>query len=239
VTIDRPLFITGDEPVILEMPDGVSHVQHLPTCSPPDRRGVRSSRRRGNLAYGDTVHSYPNRPGVEQAAEVAIPLTPQALLVLGTKAEPQGTPHYHPAGADAMSPADKVNGRVLAYAYQWVAAHPEHPSFAGMVFPDLEPVIRVCDGGSQFAHDLDRPPDPRQPQLLGRPGSYADLWKSSSCAPGARAAGAGRHGPEPSFWGYFRRPAGHPNAAEWGSRGTARLDALPSMLQVVAPVRPP
>jgi hypothetical protein len=171
VTIDRPLFITGDEPVILEMPDGVSHVQHLPTCSPPDRRGLRRSRRRENLAYGDTVHTYPNRPGVEQAAEVAIPLTPQALLVLGTKAEPQGPPHYHLAGADAMSLADKVNGRVLLYAYQWVAAHPEHPTFAGMVFPDLEPVIRVCDGGSQFAHDLDRPPDPRQPQLLGRRGS--------------------------------------------------------------------
>jgi hypothetical protein len=86
--------------------------------------------------------------------------------------------HHRPSepAADSIQPPCRCprvrdDPRVLLYAYQWVAAHPEHPTFAGMVFPDLEPVIRVCDGGSQFAHDLDRPPDPRQPQLLGRRGS--------------------------------------------------------------------
>ena len=172
LTIDRPLFITADEPVILEMAGDVSHVQHLPTCfqTPSADPQVIRMPDGTQLEHGHTIHAYPSRPGVEQAAAVAIPLNPQTLLMFGRKGEPQGQPNHHFYGEEAAGLAEDVNSLLLTYAYQWVAAHPEHPTLADMVFPEPGPIIQICDGGTQFARDLDKPPEPRQPQLRGRRG---------------------------------------------------------------------
>lgn len=172
LTIDSPLFITADEPVILEMAGNASHVQHLATCYQTpgrDRQGI-GMPDSTQLKHGDTIHVYPSRPGVDQAAAVAIPLNPRTLLTLGPKGEHQGQPHHHLHGEEAMDLAEDVNALLITHAYQWVAAHPEHRTFAGMVFSEPTPIIQVCDGGTQFARDLDRPPEPRQPQLRGRRG---------------------------------------------------------------------
>jgi hypothetical protein len=173
LTIDQPLFITCDEAVILLTEDDADHVRHLPSCFKTQRqrqRSARKPRRQRRTRHVDTIHTYTTRPGVGQASEVAIPLTPHHLLVLGPRGAPQEHPHRRAEGDDASTIAEDVNTRLLTHAYLWVAAHPAHPTFTDVVFPAPRPIIQVCDGNTSFARDLDRPPTPRQPQLLGRRG---------------------------------------------------------------------
>lgn len=169
VTIDQPLFITCDEPVILVTYGDRSHVRHLPTCGKTTRRRMKDAKKpsRNRRRKADTVHVYPTRPGAAQAIEVGLPLTPQALLVIGP--HNQNRPLRRTlAGAEAVSLADDVNGRLIANAYEWVAAHPAHPTFNELPFPAPGPIIQVCDGGTAISHDLNQPPAPRRPSLLGR-----------------------------------------------------------------------
>jgi hypothetical protein len=71
-------------------------------------------------------------------------------------------------GAEAVALADDVNGRLIEQAYEWVAANPGYPTFHELPFPAPGPIIQVCDGGTAMSRDLDRPPSPRRPSLLGR-----------------------------------------------------------------------
>src|SRR6266511_4206767 len=45
LTIDQPLFITCDEPIILRTDGDESHVVHLPNCAKSDRRRTKDGRR--------------------------------------------------------------------------------------------------------------------------------------------------------------------------------------------------
>ncbi|MFG1747581.1 MULTISPECIES: DUF4238 domain-containing protein [Micromonospora] len=172
VTIDQPLFITCDEPVVLRTHGDVSHVQHLPSGAKPQRRRKKDARKpsRSRARNADTVHVYPSRPGVAQAHEVALPLTPRALLVIGPPDGVDVAPHRLLRGEAAVALAKDVNSRLLTHAYQWVAAHPAHPTFTNMELPEPGPIVQACDGGTPFARELQQPPAPRQPELLGRRG---------------------------------------------------------------------
>ncbi|WUJ12582.1 DUF4238 domain-containing protein [Actinoplanes sp. NBC_00393] len=168
VTLDQPLFITCDEPVVL-VTNGSSHVEHTAACFKTKNQRRKAARRpsRGRMRNADIVHIYPTRPPAGAAVEVALPLTPRTLLVLG----PRGTigPLAHSlAGAEAAAYAADVNNRLVEQAYGWVAAHPDHPTFRSLVFPPPGPLVRACDGGSKFSQDLDKAPSPRRPALLGR-----------------------------------------------------------------------
>jgi len=63
VTIDEPLFITCDEPVILVTNGDQSHVRHLPTCFESARRRAKDARKpsRNRRRKADTSMS--TRPG--------------------------------------------------------------------------------------------------------------------------------------------------------------------------------
>lgn len=169
VTIDQPLFITGDEPVILVTHGDRSHIRHLPTCGKTTRQRNKDARKpsRNRRRNTDTLHVYPTRPGAAQAAEVGIPLTPHTLLVIGPPGETRPL-HQTRTGAEAVTLADDVNSRLTAQAFNWVAAHPAHPTFRDMPLPAPGPIIQVCDGGTGLSRSLDQPPSPRSPSLLGR-----------------------------------------------------------------------
>ena len=99
------------------------------------------------------------------AVEVALPLTPKSVLFLG----PKGTsaePRVQMRGSDAENLAETLNAHVIAQSLSWVAANPEHPSFASVDFPASGPLIAVCDGGSVMSDQLKRAPQPRRPRLL-------------------------------------------------------------------------
>lgn len=105
--IDAPLFVTCDEPVLV---DNENHVKHLPECS-LSREQIRR-RRRAAIAAGATyhqpIHVWPTRPaGVQVADAIAMPLTPSALLVLGRQGE-QYIPDVRFHGDEARELAEDV-----------------------------------------------------------------------------------------------------------------------------------
>jgi len=162
--IDAPLFVTCDEPVLVDNDD---HVQHLPECS-LTREQIRRRRRQAAAAgatYRQPVHVWPARPaGVQVADAIAMPLTPSALLVLGRAGE-QPVPEVFFRGDEACELAEDVNAALVAQAYEWVAARPDHPSFRDWTFPPLGPLIGVCDGGSVMSQQLRSAPPHRWQRL--------------------------------------------------------------------------
>jgi hypothetical protein len=165
VTLDRPLFITCDEPVILAV-EG-DHVRHVPACFKTTKQRIKASKRpsRHRRRNWDIVHCYPSRPGLGQATAVAVPISPRSILVLGPKTSPAPL-HVRLNGVDATEFADEVNRRLIDQAYVWAAANPDHATFADMEFPPPQPILRACDGGTAMARALDRPPEKRNPERL-------------------------------------------------------------------------
>ena len=162
--IDAPLFVTCDEPVLVDNED---HVQHLPECS-LTREQIRRRRKRAATAgatYQQTIHVWPTRPaGVQVADAIAMPLTPSALLVLGREKE-QPIPEVFFHGEEARELAEDVNAALVAQAYEWVAARPDHPSFRDWTFAPPGPLIGVCDGGSVMSQQLRTAPPHRWQRL--------------------------------------------------------------------------
>jgi hypothetical protein len=165
VTLDRPLLITCDEPVIL-VGDG-DHVRHMPACFKTTRQRIKAAKRpsRRRRRNWDVLHYYPSRPGLGQAEEVALPTSPRSILVLGPKTSPAPL-HVRLNGDDATEFADDVNRRLIDQAYLWVAANPDHATFADLEFPPPKPVIQACDGGTAMSRALDQPPEKRYPERL-------------------------------------------------------------------------
>ena len=156
-------MLTSDEPVILNIDGG--HVEHKPDCFLTKKELARR-RKEGKGKYSQIVHVYPTRPsGISKALEVALPLTPRSILFLG----PQGSsaePQLLLYGEEAEALAREVNINVISQALSWVAAIPEHSSFASLGFPPPDPILQVCDGGSAMSRKLKIAPDPRMPRLL-------------------------------------------------------------------------
>lgn len=169
VELDRPLLFTCDEPVLVlgdDPDDG-----HEPECFMTDRERRRRRRQafsRGQEEVRELVHLVPTRrTGVAVADEIALPLDPYRLLVLG----PFGAdcePHVRLTGESADAVATDVAARVLGQAYLWVASHPRHALLRDLDMPEPGPVLRLCDGGSPLAKDLDQAPSPRQPARFRR-----------------------------------------------------------------------
>jgi hypothetical protein len=162
--IDAPLFVTCDEPVLVDNED---HVKHLPECS-FTREQIRRRRKRAAAAgttYQQTIHVWPRRPaGVQVADAIAMPLTPSALLVLGRAGE-RPIPEVFFHGDEARELAEDVNAALVDQAYEWVAARPDHPSFRDWTFRPPGPLIGVCDGGSVISQQLRSAPPHRWQRL--------------------------------------------------------------------------
>jgi len=165
VTLDRPLFITCDEPVVLVV-EG-DHVQHVRACFKTTRQRMKAAKRpsRHRRRNWDVLHYYPSRPGLGQAEEVGLPISPRSILVLGSKTSPAPL-HVRLNSDDAAEFADDVNRRLIEQAYVWAAANPDHATFADMEFPPPKPILQACDGGTAIARALDRPPEKRNPERL-------------------------------------------------------------------------
>lgn len=166
VSLDQPLMITGDEPVVLNV--GEDYVQHKPDCFITKEELARREReaRKAGREYSQVVHVYPTRPsGVARALEIALPLTPRSILILGPQGA-TGEPRARLRGGEAEGLSSMINESIIAQSLSWVAAHPAHPYLASVGFPAPGPVIAVCDGGSVISDQLKDAPEPRRPQLL-------------------------------------------------------------------------
>lgn len=141
VTIDQPLFITGDEPVVLlhEGPRPKVNPDGYPNVSSPgiDRR--------------DIVQFHSPRGGLAEANEIALAVSPTAILVYGPRHDRWAGPPPHLTGVEAASAATEHNATVIDGAIDWVAAHPDHTWFRNMEMPPATPIMTIIDGGSQMA----------------------------------------------------------------------------------------
>lgn len=157
--LDQPLLAICDEPVLVDVDD---HVQHFPECFMTQaelRRRQKGQRADGK--FSQTLHIWPTKPsGVEIAEAVAMPLSPSALLVLGPIGE-DIEPSSALRGEEAADMAREVNAALAGQAYDWIAARPDHPSFASWTLPAPGPVIGVCDGGSTMSRALQSAPSHR------------------------------------------------------------------------------
>jgi hypothetical protein len=155
IRLDAPLLVIGDEPVIVDIDE---HVEHRAECFMTEkqlRRLQRSKRKDG--VYSQPVHLWLTKPsGVEKAEAVAMPLSPSVLLVFGSIGDDRS--EFIVKGVEAEKLADGVNAALTGQAYDWIAAHPDHPTFAGWTFPPATPLLGVCDGGSIMSEQLKSAP---------------------------------------------------------------------------------
>jgi hypothetical protein len=167
VEFDRPYLLSCDEPVLVMDP---ADRHHLPSCALTDRDRARR-RNKALLAgreFSEVVHVYPTRPsGVALADEIAIPIDPMRLLLLGPK-ESADLPHVRVVGDEAKRIADDINARVGAQAYLWVVAHPDNEAIHEIHLPEVGPLFEVCDGASAARDALTASPRPLRTTRLRR-----------------------------------------------------------------------
>jgi hypothetical protein len=161
VHLDKPLFLIGDEPVVLGQYDDASWAAPLRAPLAVGGGGstdeyVHLSARTGGL-------------GFEACEGVIFPLSPRSALVYGPRGSRMGVPPevVRAAGVDALETAEEVNTLLLANAVEWVGAHPEHETFVEMAFPPATPMIHIADGGSVISGQANAD-DRRRPHRLWR-----------------------------------------------------------------------
>jgi len=142
IKLDRPLFIIGDEPVVLfrESPLPAADPRGYPKISAPgiDPKDVIQFQAEGGVGMGN-------------ADAVAMPISPRAAIVYGALGSGSVQAPERFSGKEAESAAAGLNEAVINAALNWVAAHPDHPSFKRMKFSAPRPLLRVIDGGSDIA----------------------------------------------------------------------------------------
>lgn len=141
ITIDRPLLITGDEPVVLlhEGPRLKVNQNGYANVSGPD------------IDPRDVVQFYAPSGGFALANEIGLAVSPTTVLVFGPKHNAWEGPPQRINGREATAVAKEHNAAVIDGAIDWVAAHPDHGWFNSMKMPPPAPIITIIDGGSQMA----------------------------------------------------------------------------------------
>lgn len=141
VTIDQPLLITGDEPVVL------LHEGPRPKVNPNGYANVSGP----GIDPHDVVQFHSPRGGFAEANKIALAVSPTTVLVYGLKHDGWEGPPQRLAGSAAGAAAKEHNATVIDGAIDWVAAHPDHASFRTMKMPSPAPIMTIIDGGSQMA----------------------------------------------------------------------------------------
>ncbi|MEV0367988.1 hypothetical protein [Nocardia fusca] len=158
VTVDRPLFLIGDEPVIVNIVG--DHVQHLPECSMTEeqfqqklKRARKKGRRRREVRR--TLHMYPTQPrGITKAVEIVMPISPRTLLVLGPAAEWDGAVvRDRVCGAEADELAAEINYRIAEYSLDMIVGRIDDPAFRAFAIPEPAPILNIC-GATGAAKDV-------------------------------------------------------------------------------------
>ncbi|MFG3619208.1 DUF4238 domain-containing protein [Nocardia sp. NPDC047654] len=89
LTVDRPLFLIGDETVVFNTAG--DHVHHRPVCAISDeefQRELERARKKGRWQREvcRLAHRYTTEPhNVEAATEIAMPISPRTLLLFGPR----------------------------------------------------------------------------------------------------------------------------------------------------------
>lgn len=155
VTLDQPLLIIGDEPVLPITAQG------RPEGTP-------------NAAADESVLLESGR-GFAHAEAILLPLTPSIALMYGAHDGPRMPPELSLTGAEAESFANEHNKLIVASAVEWVAASPGNLGFPSMKMPKPEPLLAIHDYGSPAAARVNTTPA-RRPIRRLRPDDIHDVY---------------------------------------------------------------
>lgn len=147
VTLDRPLLVTCDEPVIV-----------FREADAPDRaqrpfRGFSRSVPGIAAAPQDLIRiSGSNLDGIATAEVIAMPIGPTVAIVYnarGTSGEQRD--HFKLSDEEATAFAGYVLEGCVKNACAWIVAHPEHRTIATMRLPRPKATLIIEDGGTPMS----------------------------------------------------------------------------------------
>lgn len=175
LTIDRPLFFIGDEPVILNT-DG-DHIEHHPDCFMTDEEyeaKLESERRRKGRRrrlVGRVVHMAPTQPrGVNKALELVVPISPRTLLIWSQdRGEWSGViERIRVSGDEADEIAQRVNAHQVEWALDTIVTRIGDKRLAELTMPDPKPLMTVCDGSGPARDAVNTVPTRIRPRRLDK-----------------------------------------------------------------------
>jgi hypothetical protein len=138
-TLDAPLLIIGDEPVVLTPRDDAP-------------KGDLRSRVRidGERVAPENLALISNGRdvGFHDADEVILPLSPRHALVYGEVGSRWDSMVWNVEGGAATKIAHEVNRLQAKNAFGWVATHPEGPHLAQIPWPKPTPAVTIYDNES-------------------------------------------------------------------------------------------
>lgn len=139
IHLDKPLLIIGDEPVLIEA------------------ESVKRSESKPDMKSEDLVRLGGGR-GLANAEAIMLPVTPAVLLLYGPPGRRNLPAEVHFTNAEAQSFAEELNMLMTNSAIDWVAAHPDHPSFDSLKILPPQPLLTVQDYGSSAAARVNSTP---------------------------------------------------------------------------------
>ena len=138
-TLDAPLLIIGDEPVVLTPRDDA------PKGDLRSRVRIDGER----VAPENLVLISNGRDvGFHDADEVILPLSPRHALVYGEVGSRWDSMVWNVEGGAAKKIAHEVNRLQAKNAFGWVATHPEGPHLAQIPWPKPTPAVTIYDNQS-------------------------------------------------------------------------------------------
>ncbi|MFC8532056.1 DUF4238 domain-containing protein [Nocardia sp. NPDC057227] len=175
VSIDRPIFLLGDEAVVLNTSGDAIH--HQPECAVTEEefkhkleRAVRKKRRR-RPEIRRITHLYTTQPrDIRSAVEIAMPISPRTVLLFGSEAEDwEGRvvrERIH--GPDAGELAAAINERIVEYSLDVIVGRVEDESFRELPIPERAPLMAVCGSGGAAQDAVMSVPRRLRPNRLNR-----------------------------------------------------------------------
>lgn len=141
-TLDAPLLIISDEPVVLTPRDDA------PKGDLCDRLRVVGERvAPENLVQISNGHDV----GLHDADEVILPLSPRHALVYGEVGSRWDSMVWNVEGGAAAKVAHELNRLQTMNAFGWVATHPDGPHLAQIPWPKPTPAVIIYDDHSLSA----------------------------------------------------------------------------------------
>ena len=177
VTIDRPLFLIGDEMVVLNTPGDPVH--HLPGCAMTEEEFKRklegaAPRRKGHKRreVRRIVHVYTTQPrSIETALEIAMPISPRTLLLFGPVSEWEGgVSRELVTGRAADELSAMINENILRHSLDVIVGRVDDETFCELPIPERSPLMAVCGSSGAAQEALMATPSRLRPRRLTRPG---------------------------------------------------------------------
>lgn len=176
IVLDKPQLLLGDEPLLVnaEPDDGEHHPDCFLTDEQIRKRIAKEQRKKLRLRrqVSRVIHFRPTTTrGLGVTLELVLPVSPRAALWWGPLGD---APFEGPVEVERLGEEESqrfaalVNDATAEQALDWVISTLEDMTFLTRTFPDLGPLMTVCDGDNAAALALNEAPARFRPHRLAR-----------------------------------------------------------------------